>query len=181
MRAMSMRRCAASGTTGLVDAVVRMHAEIYAEPRFGGDPYFADRSFRDRLMIGLRQPGFELLLAELAGEPAGCFYGWALPSYTRWWTPLKDTLPSGMTAETGDRTVFIQEIMVRAPWRGRGIARRMHDDFLTGRSEERALLCVQPDNEPARSAYLRWGWEWVATTRFGAQSPVFDCLVKPLR
>ena len=53
----------------------------------------------------------------------------------------------------------------------------MHDFFLTGRAERRALMCVLPDNEPAVGAYRRWGWRTVATAPFGPGEPVFDCLV----
>ncbi|HEV3359936.1 MAG TPA: GNAT family N-acetyltransferase [Pseudonocardiaceae bacterium] len=164
-----------------VDATVAMHTEIYTEPQFRGVPYFAESAFRDRLAVGTRQSGFHLVLAETDDNiAAGCLYGWSLASWTRWWTPLRDRLPAHVTDETGSRTVFIQEIMVRAAWRRQGIARRMHDAFLAGRTEERALLCVQPDNEPARSAYLRWGWRELASTRFTQDGPVFDCFVKPL-
>jgi ribosomal protein S18 acetylase RimI-like enzyme len=177
-----MRTFDGAATRRFADATVTMHTEIYAEARFRGVAYFAERAFRDRLMVGTRQPGFRLVLAETeAHVPVGCLYGWPLPSWTRWWTPLREHLPADLTLETGTRTVFIQEIMVRARWRRLGIARAMHDTFLAGRAEERALLCVQPDNEPARSAYLRWGWRELTSTRFTQDGPVFDCFVKPLR
>ena len=66
MRAMSMRRCAESGTTGLVDDVVRIHAEIYAEPKFGADPYFADQAFQRLDVVG--KPPF--VQAELVQQGA---------------------------------------------------------------------------------------------------------------
>lgn len=181
MKSVTLRRWDAARAVELLDEAVRVHREVHTEPLFHGIPYFSDDRFRDRLVIALRQPGFDLLAAEDDGEVAGYLYGWTLPGYTRWWSPLKDVLPAETTAETGDRTVFIQEIMVRKPWRGRGISRRLHDEFLQGRVEERGLMCVQPDNEPARSAYLRWGWRPVAATRFTPDGPTFDCLLKPLR
>ncbi|WP_394619064.1 GNAT family N-acetyltransferase [Lentzea sp. JNUCC 0626] len=165
----------------LLDELVAVHGEVHREPRFAGIDYFSDERFRDRLVVALRQPGFELVAAFDGGELAGYLYGWALPRWTRWWTPLKDELPPDVTEETGSRTVFIQEIMVRRRWRGNGIARTLHDDFLVHRPEERGLICVQPGNEPARSAYLRWGWSPVARTAFAGDGPEFDCLLKPLK
>jgi GNAT superfamily N-acetyltransferase len=89
-------------------------------------------------------------------------------------------LPEDMTAETGHRSVFIQEIMVRRPWQRRGIAHRLHDVFLAGRAERRALLCVLPGNEPAVSAYRRWGWRTVASAPPGLGEPTFDWMVRDL-
>ncbi|PRY38124.1 GNAT family N-acetyltransferase [Umezawaea tangerina] len=181
MRPVTLRSRDADATRAVLDEAVRVHGEVHAEPPFRGVPYYADDRFRDRLAVASRQPGFSLLAAEDGDETAGYLYGFALPGHTRWWSPLKDVLPAETTEETGARTVFIQEIMVRAPWRGRGIARTLHDEFLRSRGEERGLMCVEPGNEPARSAYLRWGWTPVATTAFTPAGPVFDCLLKPLR
>jgi ribosomal protein S18 acetylase RimI-like enzyme len=164
----------------MLELAVRIHAEVYAEPLFRGEAYFDDLRVHDRLVIGTRQPRFELLTAEAGGEIVGYLCGWALPAYTRWWTPLRHLVPDDVTRETGERTVYIQEILVRRPWRGQGIARRLHDDFLAGRTEQRGLICVQPHNETARSAYLRWGWNPLTVVRFGEGEPEFECLLKPL-
>ncbi len=161
----------------MLDEAVAVHQEIYAGQ---GVPYFSADRFRDRLAVALQQPAFELIAAYDQDRVTGYLYGFALPRWTRWWTPFAGVLPDELTRETGDRTVFIQEIMVRAPWRGRGIARRLHDAFLAARAEQRGLICVEPDNEPARPAYLRWGWRSLGTTTFDPAGPVFDCLVKTL-
>jgi GNAT superfamily N-acetyltransferase len=178
---LTLHRHGAADARGLFDEAVAVHQEIYREPPFAGIAYFATERFRDRLAVALCQPGFELVAAHEHGRLAGYLYGWALPRWTRWWTPFAGVLPTELTRETGDRTVFIQEIMVRAPWRGQGIARRLHGEFLARRSERRGLICVQPDNEPARSAYPRWGWEFLGSARFAATGPVFDCMIKTLR
>jgi GNAT superfamily N-acetyltransferase len=177
---LTLHRHDAPGARDLFDEAVAVHQEIYREAPFTGVPYFSADRFRDRLAVALCQPGFELVAASDHGRITGYLYGWALPRWTRWWTPFAGVLPAELTRETGDRTVFIQEIMVRAPWRGRGIARRLHDEFLAARAERRGLICVQPDNEPARSAYLRWGWKFLSSTTFDESGPVFDCLVKTL-
>lgn len=38
------------------------------------------------------------------------------------------------------------ELAVRPPWRGRGIARRLHDVLLEGSAAERVILNVHPDS-----------------------------------
>jgi ribosomal protein S18 acetylase RimI-like enzyme len=180
MTQLTFRRHDAHQTRRLIDLAVRIHAEVYAEPLFRRDPYFGDLRVRDRIVVGSRQPRFELITAEADGEVTGYLCGWALPAYTRWWSPLRNRLPGDVITETGDRTVYVQEILVRRPWRGQGIARRLHDDFLAGRTEERGLICVQPHNETARAAYLRWGWDPLARVRFATGEPEFECLLKSL-
>ena len=175
-----VRRLGARAARELSTTLVGIHREVYAALPFGADPYFTPACFAQRLAIAIWQPRFELIQAEVDGEIAGYLYGWALPRHTRWWSPLTASLPPDQTEETGERSVFIQEIMVRQAFRRRGIARLLHDGFLAERTEQRALLCVLPDNEPARLAYLNWGWHTLATTAFGAGEPVFACMTKQL-
>ncbi|MFI5843734.1 GNAT family N-acetyltransferase [Catenuloplanes sp. NPDC051500] len=180
MTAMTVRRYGPREAAQSTETLVGVHAEVHAGVAWGDDPYFSTAAFRRRWGLAVRQPGFELLLAEVDGEAAGLLYGWPLPFFTRWWQPLAGQLPAEMTTETGRRSVFIQEIMVRAPWRRRGIGRRLHDGFLTGRPEQRALLCVLPENEPAHAAYRRWGWGAVARAATGAGEPTFDWMLREL-
>jgi ribosomal protein S18 acetylase RimI-like enzyme len=182
VNAVTLRRCGARAALAEAEAVVDIHAEVHAGLPFGRDRYFAPDAFRERLMVAVWQPKFELCLAETDdGQVAGLLYGWALPAHTRWWRPVAAGLPPELTAEDGSRSVFIQEIMVRPLWRRQGVARRMHDFFLAGRTERRGLMCVLPDNEPAVGAYRRWGWRAVVTAPFGPGEPTFDCLVLDLR
>jgi GNAT superfamily N-acetyltransferase len=180
MDSATLRRYGSRGTRELMDTLVAIHSEIHADLPFGRDEYFGAEAFRQRLRVALWQPRFELCLAEVDGSIAGVLYGWTLPAYTRWWKPLAGALPEDMTAETGHRSVFIQEIMVRRRWQRRGIAHRMHDVFLAGRAERRALLCVLPGNEPAVCAYRRWGWHTVASAAPAPGEPTFDWMVHDL-
>ncbi len=70
--------------------------------------------------------------------------------------------------------------MVDPRWQRRGIARALHDELLRGRPEERATLLVRSDNEPAQTAYARWGWATVAKLKPFPDSPLFDALILPL-
>ncbi|MGH8895559.1 MAG: hypothetical protein ACRDZ4_00720 [Egibacteraceae bacterium] len=51
-------------------------------------------------------------------------------------------MADGLLSETGTRTFAVSEIMVRKPWRRRGIGR---------------VLLVTPENTAAQAAYARWG------------------------
>lgn len=43
-------------------------------------------------------------------------------------------------------------------------------------SDQRATLLVRPDNEPARPAYLRWGWHTLGEIQPFPNSPRYDAL-----
>jgi hypothetical protein len=114
-------------------------------------------------------------------------YGYALLPEVGWWdamewsVDLPDDRPDGYTSEDGSRTLVILEILVRLPWRRMGVARSMHDKFLSSRREQRVGLRVLPNNLPAKTAYLKWGWKKVGMVRPAPDAPLFECMTKPLR
>lgn len=168
-------------------AASRIHAEVYAEPLFGGHPFFHKDAFEARYTMGVRQPGFEILVARRDGVDLGYVYGYALQPEVGWWDQVqwadgvREGAPDGYTEEDGTRTVVIPEIMVLAPYRRAGIARRLHDEFLSRRTEHRAGLRVLPDNVPARTAYLAWGWRVLGLVRPVPEAPLYECMLKDLR
>jgi hypothetical protein len=71
--------------------------------------------------------------------------------------------------------------MVRQRWTGQGIAHALHDELLRGRAEQRATLLVDPVNETAYRAYVKWGWRKASQLRPGwPGAPLFDVLMLPL-
>jgi GNAT superfamily N-acetyltransferase len=110
----------------------------------------------------------------------GYAYGFPLGPATRWWHGWIGDPPAGFTTEDGQRTWAVSEIMVREPWRRQGIARRLHDELLRDRPEERATLLVEPENGPAQAAYASWGWQHVGQLRPDwPDAPLYDVLVFP--
>ena len=100
---------------------------------------------------------------------------------SKWWDGLDAEPEPGFTAEDGQRTFALSEIMVRQELTGRGIARALHDQLLGGRHEKRATLLVEPENTVAYRAYQSWGWRKVARLRPGwPDAPLFDVLILPL-
>lgn len=91
-----------------------------------------------------RSSGFQLVIARIDGLAVGQTWGWPLGPRSQWWNGLR--LDGGdlaaFTAEDGTRTFALSEIMVRAAFTGRGIARALHDDLLGRRPEQRATLLV---------------------------------------
>lgn len=160
------------------DALVGVYAEVYADKL--GDPFFTVDRFLERFRGHTAREGYALVTCHLGDDLIGYAYGLPLQADTRWWQGLRADAPDDMRRETGRRTFALNEIMVRAPWRRRGIARRLHDALLAGRSEERATLLVDPSNTPARTAYLRWGWTVLGSLQPFPDAPVYDAMTLDL-
>jgi GNAT superfamily N-acetyltransferase len=164
-----------------------IYTEVYAEPLFASYPFFRASDFPARYLRNVARPGFELLVAHQAGTEVGCLYGYRLVPDTHWWEGMEwfeemsGDLTPNFSTEHGSRTVVIPQLMVRQQFRRAGIARLLHDSFLAGRTEYRAGLRVLPENVPARTAYLAWGWTPYGLVRPSPEAPVFECLVKNLR
>lgn len=175
----ALERADADEAQGTVDRLVRVYLEVYA----GGpdDQFFGEDRYRRQLAGHMTAPGWEVVTATDDGELAGYIYGFTLPSHTGWWRWLTTPVDDTFTTETGKRTLAISELMVRERWRGHGLARRLHDEMLSGRREERATLLVLPDNTRAQDTYARWGWRKVAEMRPNWEnSPLWDVLILPL-
>jgi GNAT superfamily N-acetyltransferase len=114
----------------------------------------------------------------------GFAYGATLGPCTNWWDNLLAPLPKAYIVESGERTFAIIDFGVRKPWRGQGIGRRLHDELLGDRREERATLAILPEAIATRAIYERWGWRKVV--RLNEIDPTaphhtFDIMVLPLR
>ncbi|HEV7824362.1 MAG TPA: GNAT family N-acetyltransferase [Mycobacteriales bacterium] len=143
------------------------------------DPFYSDGRFAERLERYLSAPGFELVTAHADRELVGYLFGYVLPPAARWWDGLLDAVPDGFTDETGQRTFAVNELHVRAGWRGHGVASRLHAELIGHREEARATILVRPENA-ARAMYLHWGYRRVGRLRPFADAPVYDALVLPL-
>ena len=169
----------ANSAAGIFDSVIipvyeASHADVIS------NPFYSAERFAERVRGYMRAPGFELVAAHAEGRPIGQAFGYTLPPGARWWSGLATAVPEGFTEETGRRTFALNELMVEPQWQRRGIAHALHDELLAGRGEERATLLVRADNEPAQTAYARWGWQKVAKLRPFPDSPLFDALILPL-
>jgi GNAT superfamily N-acetyltransferase len=100
-----------------------------------------------------------------------------------WWASIRDVVPAEArkAAETGN-IFWLRELMVLAEHTHRGIGRALHDELLRGRAESWTTLTCITDNQPARDAYPRWGYEVVPRTiKHAEESPVYDpMLLRPV-
>ena len=144
----------------LMDVLCDAYADAYgAVP--GEDTREKSSAFRDRATAALQAVNYSLVTAHVGDQLVGFAFGYGLQPERGWWDGLQPEPPDGFTIETGSRTVVLAEIEVRRAWQGQGIGRRLHDTFLSQRSEERATLASNPQTVDTHALYERWGWQRV--------------------
>ncbi|AUG76666.1 N-acetyltransferase [Kitasatospora sp. MMS16-BH015] len=156
-----------------------MYAEIYAAEA-ATDPFFSVERFTDRLHRHAAAPRWGCAFGEVDGQPVGYAYGFARTAAYQW-GGLLTAVPAEDLAETGTRTFALCEVMVRAPWRGTGIAHTLHEEPLSHRIEERSHLLVEEEHPQVRAQYERWGYHWMGTMQPYADAPRYDSMLRPMR
>lgn len=111
--------------------LVAAYAEVYADQL--PDPFFSVGRFAQPLGGYASRPGWEAVVAYDGGEAAGYAFASTLPEGSAWRAGMLEPLPKEEAAEDGRRTLALFELMVRRPWRGTGLARRVHEELLAGR------------------------------------------------
>ncbi|AZK96204.1 MULTISPECIES: GNAT family N-acetyltransferase [Streptomyces] len=177
-----IRRIDAEGLPTVRQTVLDIHAEVRHQD-FGltGDFHTVAR-FDERLSAYASRPGWAAVLGYDAGEPVGFCFGMALAADTRWWRSMTEPVPEEVIWEDGRRTAALNEIVVRKRWRGTGTARRLHDTWLAGRTEERVTLLVDPaaGGGKVQAVYESWGYEKLGEQQPFPDSPRFAAMIRPL-
>ncbi|GAB7108669.1 hypothetical protein JCM4814A_69830 [Streptomyces phaeofaciens JCM 4814] len=154
-----------------------IHDEVYEgsdDPLAGRDDFarFVDHWAANR--------EFACVVAYDRELPVGYAYGAPLTPVTTWWSKVTPSPPEDFTTETGARTFALSELMVRAPWRRTGAARRIHDDLLASRTEQRATLLVHKEHVKVLALYESWGYAAVGEARPFEGAPQLCALVLSL-
>lgn len=136
------------------DELVALYAAVWLSGWKDTDPFFSRERFVDRLGRHLAAFGFELVTARLDQQLIGYIYGFS---------------------RAGEKFV-VCELMVAAAFRQQGVARRLHDELLTGRPEQSAELLVEKENHPAQAAYRSWGWRKAGDLQPFADAPNYDVM-----
>ncbi|MDH6111901.1 GNAT superfamily N-acetyltransferase [Kitasatospora sp. MAP12-15] len=163
------------------DDLVGVYAVVYDVPPYAGDPFFSVETYAERLRGALEMDGFETVTARVSGELVGYVHGVTLPADRAWWVSLGDHRPQAAREAADEGRVFwLREIMVLPTHTDRGIGRRLHDEIVAGRVEPWTTLTCIFDNEPARSAYPRWGYEVIGgRIKHAPESPTYDAMILP--
>ncbi|MDK0517496.1 GNAT family N-acetyltransferase [Streptomyces sp. ML-6] len=151
-------------TPRLRPLLLDIYAEVYAKEA-QSDPFCALDRFAEGLDSWMTRPGWTCTVAYDHDQPVGYAYGAPLPPASRWWSGLLTDTPADTITETGTRTYALSELMVRAPWRKTGTARRLHDALLIPRPEQRATLLVLQEHPKVRALYESWGWQTLGGLR----------------
>ncbi|MEU8994174.1 GNAT family N-acetyltransferase [Streptomyces caniferus] len=143
-------------------------------------PNYAVTAFAERLDRHSKEPGWAAVLAYEQDEPIGYAYANTVDSEDRWW---KRVSPAPPTEYTDRHVVALKEIGVRIPWRGTGIARRIHDTLLADRGEPYVTLMVNPlaGDGKVHRLYESWGYEDLGRSRPSPASPVLTAMIRSVR
>jgi GNAT superfamily N-acetyltransferase len=155
------------------DDLLSVHIDARSE--LLAQPFYSPEQFWSRFENYVQAPGFVLVAASPDGRLTGYAFGSPLPANTRWWDGLDGTDDPDFTRETGNRTFAFREIVVRRSYQRQGIGHQLHDALLADRPEQRATLLVRADN-PARTLYVRWGWQQVGHIQPYEHSPRFEAM-----
>lgn len=158
--------------------LIEVYAEVY-EREAADDPFFTVERFTERLRAHASRPRWGCAFGDVDGEPVGYAYGFArTASYD--WHGLITSAPADQLVETDTRTFALCEVMVRAPWRGTGIAHTLHEELMSHRVEERSHLLVEQEHPRVRALYERWGYVPMGVMQPYPDSPRYDSLIRPL-
>lgn len=175
-----IEKLGAAGVYEHKDGLLEVYEDVYADDL--DDPFFSTPRYWELLEAYAAREGFSLVLGWLDDNLVGYALGYPLPAGSKWWSGLLTPVDPQLLGEDGVRTFAVNEIMVRARWRRRGIAHALHNALLLeGRPEGRATLLVLPDNEAAQTAYAKWGWHKLGELRPFADAPIFDAMILDLK
>jgi hypothetical protein len=175
---LTVHRADAADATRLRDQMLALYTEIYAPHR--EEAFRSPERFARRLDAWLRAPGFTAAIGYLNDQPVGYAYGSPLSADTRWWKGLRTPVAPELTIENGNRTLALSELMVLTAVRGTGAAKRIHDELLRDRTEERVTLLVDREHPRVRTRYEEWGYRRLGEVQPFPDSPVFDAMILSL-
>lgn len=178
----AIERMDGSAAVQAADAFEAIYAEAFAEAPYNETADDVAAAFR-RFPVQARNLAFRAALARSAeGEPIGMAYGHPLGADTVWWDELTEPVHDDLRREDGQRTFGFMELAVRGPWRGRGVARSLHEALLDGVGVERVLLNVHPGSGAASAAYRAWGYRKIGEARpWGEGADLHDVMLLDLR
>lgn len=167
------------GAAKVREAVGELLGAAFAEAPYNRAPGDVDAMLQ-RFDRHARKPGFRLVLALDDGQAVALAYGYTLPADTGWWKDTLEPVPDEVAYEDGSRSFAVFELAVVPDRRREHLAARVHTALLADRQEQRAVLNVRQDANPAQAAYEAWGYQRAASVIPWEGAPVYDVMVRDL-
>ncbi|MFI1868402.1 GNAT family N-acetyltransferase [Streptomyces jumonjinensis] len=180
---LEIRQATAEHLPAIRQTILDIHIEVrHRDFGLTGPFYDVDR-YDQRLTTYASRPGWTAVIGYDDDEPVGFCFGVPLGTDTKWWTSMSEPQPVEFIREDGKRTVALNEIVVRKPWRGNGVAWQLHEAWLSQRHEERVTLLVNPaaGDGAVQAVYEAWGYRKIGEQQPFPDSPVFASMLRPVR
>lgn len=164
-----VRRHAHDDLPQIRQTLLDVHADVYADDMTEFDerfPWFVDHWGGNA--------GFACTIAYEGPEPVGFAYGAPAMEGREWWREHMDPAPAKA------RTFSLSELMVRPRWRKTGASEALHHGLLEGRSEDLAVLLVEPEHAGVVALYESWGYRAVGQRQPFPDSPMFTVMIAEL-
>ncbi|CAL9655080.1 MULTISPECIES: GNAT family N-acetyltransferase [Streptomyces] len=183
MSTVDVKHFAAADLPEIRQQILDIHVEVRHRDFGLTGPFYDVERFDERLSSYASRPGWTAVLGYEEGEPVGFCFGTTLAPDTKWWNNMLAPLSAEVTTEDGKRTVALNEIVVRKPWRGRSIAWQLHEAWLSHRTEQRVTLLVNPLNGDGavQAVYEAWGYRKIGDQKPFPDSPVFSVMLRSVK
>jgi GNAT superfamily N-acetyltransferase len=157
----------------MLDTLAEIYTQAYTGERYDSNPAVYGRdAFIERTTRQASEPGFSLVVGTVDNDIAG--YAFGVHDQAGQWLPGEsDPVPPQQVVDSP--RFFVVELIVRAPYRSRGYARRLIDALLDDRPEPYATLTTRPGGF-AESMYQRWGWQKLCTLAY-TSAVTFDVML----
>ncbi|MGH7866074.1 MAG: hypothetical protein ACREP9_00245, partial [Candidatus Dormibacteraceae bacterium] len=163
-----------------LDPIATFFENVFTSPPFNWVKEDRDRH-RQILTYVTQMPPTYTTLAVVTdqGQLHGAAYGHIIFPGLNWWDNLDEPLPPEQIAEWSQHTFILRQIAVASVRRRHGIGRRLIQDLLKGRPEERATVAIPRRASETRSFFVSLGWRHVGqkTRRMGGLPVPHDILL----
>jgi hypothetical protein len=163
-------------------------ADLYVESSMAvaGDEYDSREGFLRRLTEDVRQPGFDMMIAE-ATVPAeasvlvGAVFGYPVRRDGTWWRGFHGPLPHRIDQLTASGHVFaITGIVVHRHERDRGLAGHLQHRLLTDHQSSLGVTLLNQADPVASAAFRAWGWQDIGEFHRPQDGAVLRALTLPM-
>ena len=143
------------------------------------EPFWSVERFAHRIDRHATMTGFGAVIVYAHSEPIGMAYGITLPPTTHWWATIHPPLTDpAFTHEDGHRIFALFEVIATPDYQNKGAGRRVHDELLATRNENRVTIATHHGNTHARDTYTRWGYHHIGTRQPEPPAPLMDVYVR---